>query len=220
MKAITKKIFKNPWVRGIGSPLIVLFITDVIFKQNWIGKGWSWMHQFLLFQLHTRIWVILTIISTLLFFFFLFRWIKQKYFHKEWNSKIGNYTFKQLHTIMRTEHIYQSNSALIYQDYSSFNLLQLFDVFHSRISAGATLDGDLFLYHDLCPRLHMFGLMDKTDAKSKYADIIEHHYTLNENGKKFWAVLNKLSIKHRLKAEKMKEVQQKLKVEQSKPQTA
>jgi hypothetical protein len=217
---IINKLLKNPWVQGIGTPLILLFITDIILKQNWIGKGGSLLLYFLSLQIITRVWIILIIISTIIVAALLISWIKRKLFSKDWNTKIGHYTFKDLHSIMRTEHIYEPTHVLVQlsqADYSQFSVAELFNIYHSRLSTGVGLEDDLFLYHNLCPRLFMFGLMDKADIKDNGTGLILHHYTMNDNGKLFWAIWNKLSIKQRLKNEKNQLAELKAKTKRRKP---
>ena len=210
MKKLTA-FFKNPWIVGVGTILIAFLLTDVIFKQNLLLKAWNWLIQMISTNTNFSIWVILVGIIGIVLFLFIFIKIRNFGFNNVKNSKIGEYTFRELHRILRTEHIRESNSVLIKTDFSQFSLLEIFDACHSRLSAGVNIENDLFLYHDVCPRLYLFSLMDKEDEKFKSPDLITHHYTMNENGKKFWTILNKLSIKYRLKEEKAKELKKRIK---------
>ena len=186
-------------------------ITDIIFKQNILSKGWNWLIQTLGNKVNLTIGIILAVVLVIALFIFLFIKIKKYFFKNDRNVKIGEYNFRELHRILRTEHIRESDSALLKTDFSQFSVLEIFEACHSRLSAGINIESDLFLYHDVCPRLHLFGLMEKEDKKYENQDIITHHYTINENGKKFWAILNKLSIKYRLKDEKANELNKRIK---------
>ena len=209
MKKLTT-FLKNGWTVGIGTTLIVWFITDVIFKQNLLSKGWNWLIRILTNKINISVGTILGIALGITLLIFLFVKIKKNFFDNDRNTKIGEYSFKELHRILRTEYIRESDSVLIRNDYSQLSVLEIFNACHSRLSAGINIESDLFLYHDVCPRLHLFGLMDREDKKYESPDVITHHYTLNENGKKFWAILNKLSIKYRLKEERAKELSKKM----------
>jgi hypothetical protein len=203
MKRLTG-FFKNGWIIGIGTALITWFITDVLFKQKFLSRSWHFVIRELTNKVYLSIGIILAIISGGILLIFLFIKIRKHFFDNDKNSKIGEYSFKQLERILRSEHISKSDSALIRNDYSQFSLLEIFITWHSRLAAGINIESDLFLYHDVCPRLHLFGLMDREDQKFESPDLITHHYTIIENGKKFWAILNKLSIKHRLEYERQK----------------
>lgn len=215
--AMLKKILKNGWVKAVVAPLIVFFFTDVVFKQNLLAKGWSSIKEITSPKIITNVWVILLIILSIILILFLIFWIRRRYFHKDWNTKIGNYTFKQLYSIMKTEHIHDEPHPLrqLRQgDFSQFSILELFIAHHQVLSSGVDLEGDLFLYHSVCPRLHLYGLLDKADTKYNNPDYVLHHYTINDSGKNFWATLNKLSIKARLENERKKLRELKLKANQ------
>lgn len=59
----TKKenIWNHPWVVGVITPLVVLFITDVLLKQNWMGKGWNWLSTFFTKKYPLPLWLIILI---------------------------------------------------------------------------------------------------------------------------------------------------------------
>ena len=203
MKRLTA-FLKNGWTIGIGTALIAWFITDVLFKQKILSRSWQIVIQELTTKAYLSVGIILAIIFAAILLIFLFIKVRKHFFDNDKNSKIGEYSFKQLERILQSEHISKSNSALIRNDFSQFSLLEIFIACHSRLAAGINIESDLFLYHDVCPRLHLFGLMDREDQKFENPDLITHHYTINEIGKKFWAILKKLSIKNRLDHERQK----------------
>lgn len=210
MKIFTKKAIKIT-AGSIFIGLVTSAIWDLIKSQPFFStlvsvSRFLWFQLILLLNQDVKVyWALIAVITVALGYLVI-----EKIMRKVLNTKIGNHTFRQLHMILRTEHIRNSNSAIVSRDFSQFSILDIFIATHCRLAAGINLNSDLFLYHDVCPVLFLFDLMDRKDTTHKDIDLITHHYTLNNNGKLFWSVLSNLSIPNRMKDEKIKELQNKL----------
>jgi len=187
--------------------LVTCTIYDIIKSQPFLTSllkvaGFIWDQFVALLNQNVKVWWVLATMIAL----FLAGYFIRKRLRRDWNAKIGNFTFKQLYDIMRTETIPEQTMAmqLNREDISDIPMLDLFIGFHSILSMGVDLEtrDRGILYGLLCPKLHLFGLMDKQDFRYENPDLTTHQYTMSENGKVFWAILNKLSIPNRLKEHK------------------
>lgn len=136
---------------------------------------------------------------------YLFIKIKSKYFDKKKRVKIGHFTFIELYDILRIEYVHERTEGMrwSFQQPITANLLDQFIGFHPILSQGVDFNTRLqdggYVYGILCPKFYGYGLLDKVSKEEKDVDITTHSYSLSDNGKLFWATLNKSSIKNRKK---------------------
>lgn len=199
-----KSIFKD-WSKEIIIGLIVIFIS-------WLSALiWSRIQDKTLSETLYKIKTFLkTSFAIPLYFFliaiaviYLFIKIKSKYFDKKKRVKIGHYTFIELYDILRTEYVHERTVGMSwsFQEPITANLLDQFIGFHPILSQGVDFNTRLqdggYVYGILCPKFHGYGLLDKVSKEEKDVDVTTHSYSLSDNGKLFWATLNKASIKNR-----------------------
>lgn len=194
-----KSILKD-WTKEIVTGLVVAFvcwltaliwskvenkpINEIIEKLKTIGsKTFS-------FPIYYFIIVIVAL--------YLFIKIKNIYFDKRLNTKIGLYTFSELHKILQAEFVTERTLGMEWaiREPVTASLLDQFIGFHVVLSQGVDFNTRLkdggYIYGILCPKLHGYGLLDKVSKVEEDVGITTHSYSLSENGKLFWATLNKL----------------------------
>lgn len=202
MKKIANKVisfFKSNWkkiVNGIIITGIIYLVTsflaiifDYSFKQitNLLIEG---------LRLEIPIYLVFIIIVIIIFLFFF---IKNKV-NSIWNEKIGDYTFKELHKVLREQNFPVRTRAMEWsgQKAPKDNLLSLYCFFKPYLNMGVTLDlkiGDGgYLYGVFCPKMVSYGIIEQIVIKNleKGHETIEFYkYQVTPIGHKFYNLLEK-----------------------------
>lgn len=119
-----------------------------------------------------------------------------------WEEQVGNYTFRELYGILMKQNFLVGTEGMAYSNIKppEENLLVLFDIYSTHLNKGVTMDDVLgdggYLYGALAPKLVGYGLVEKIEVKNPDLDAIDIKYQMSELGYKFYALLEKLSLKH------------------------
>lgn len=205
-------IWKDPvWSKVISAAIIalVLLIWAKITKYTW-----KEIYDFVLCSLSLKlpVYFFLSVIAIFLGTKLCIQFFKRR---KDplWDEQMGNYTFKELYNILRTEKLPARTTGMIMSEMEAptDDLLFLFRVSYLELNKGLGFDHDLkdggYTYTYLAPRLVGFGLVEVYQKPLGYApDFKKTAYKTSDLGHKFHASLDKVDL-----AERMKELRTKKK---------
>jgi hypothetical protein len=193
-------IFPKEWRIEIYSGLSLAFILWVLSKIK--DKSGEEIFNRISSALSLEIQLPIYILLLCLVLLYLFLKIKRTYFDGLRHAKIGEYKFKELYDILKAEFVTERTQGMRYGDRQppNISLLEQLIVYYTLLSDGVDLETPVgdggYVYGILCPKLHLYGLLSKTErSSSRGTGQRFQFYQVGEDGKKFWATLNKLSAK-------------------------
>ena len=197
--SIGKKIWHDPVLsKVIASLIIIIGVTIIaIIKKITISDIGLYLLSFLNFQI--PIYIILSLIGLL----YLIKLAVHFYTNKHssyWNEKIGDYTFKDLYQILRSQTLPLTTNAMQWMGRQApkDDLLVQFYIYKMYLNMGVSLDLDTgdggYLYGILCPKLVSYGLVERIDYKDTRTEMDLIKYQTTENGNKFYVTLEKLLV--------------------------
>ncbi|MGB4850423.1 MAG: hypothetical protein WBP41_21025 [Saprospiraceae bacterium] len=117
-----------------------------------------------------------------------------------WKEQVGNYTFKELYTILATKDLPVPTIGMKYSNVQppNHNIIELF--LHSTIylNRGISLDDDIndggYLHGVLAPYLAGFGLVIATPTTIRSTNVPTTKYQMSDVGHKFYSLLERLQL--------------------------